>query len=154
MGNKKSSEHLLSFEYSQITDEIFIGTNMCCQTHFDKGLLVKGVSADISLDNEKVDSPFGVDFFSWIPVVDHEAPSEVQFELGVVILDKLVKLKKKVYVHCVHGHGRAPTMVAAYFVSRGDSVQGAIEGIKQKRPSIHLDDVQIEALEKFSKKKK
>lgn len=38
------------FEYSQITDYIYIGNNMCCQQHFSKELLKKGVRVDISLE--------------------------------------------------------------------------------------------------------
>jgi len=144
-------DHSLSFEYNQITDEIFIGTNMCCRVHFDKELLTKGITADVSVEGEKVDAPFGVEFFSWIPVEDHTPPSQDQLQLGVSVLDRLVKMKKKVYVHCEHGHGRAPTLVAAYFISLGDSVARALERIKEKRPSMHLDDTQVEVLEIFER---
>jgi len=64
-------------------------------------------------------------------------------------LQKLVAMKKKVYVHCKNGHGRAPTLVAAYFVKQGKSVDEALATIKAKRPSIHLKDIQRKTLEKF-----
>jgi len=45
----------LTFEYSQITKYIYIGTNMCCQTHFDKSLIKKEIRADISLEEKTLD---------------------------------------------------------------------------------------------------
>ncbi|MBI5023033.1 MAG: dual specificity protein phosphatase family protein [Candidatus Magasanikbacteria bacterium] len=66
------------------------------------------------------------------------------------VLEKLVSLKKKIYVHCKNGHGRAPTLVAAYLIRQGKSPDKAITFIKAKRPSIHLEDVQRQALVEFS----
>lgn len=151
MQENKTSDHSLSFEYNQITDEIFIGTNMCCAAHFKKELLAKGITADISVEGEKVDAPFGVEFFSWIPVRDHTPPTRDQMHLGTSVLDKLVKMKKKIYVHCQHGHGRAPTLVAAYFINCGMSTDEALSFIKSKRPSIHLDETQVDTLREFEK---
>lgn len=139
------------FEYNQITDQIFIGTNFCCQIHFDEDLLSKDITVDVSLEGEKVDAPYGVEFFSWIPVKDEHAPTMDQFGIGVSVLDKLIKMGKKVYVHCEHGHGRAPTLVAAYFISQGTTTESAAARIKEKRPVIHLNNVQITALKKFEK---
>ena len=94
----KKPDHPLSFEYNQITDEIFIGTNMCCTVHFDEELIKKGITADISVEAEKLDAPFGVEFFSWIPVKDYTSPTEDQLKLGVHVLDSLIDMKKKVYI--------------------------------------------------------
>lgn len=150
MKNNGHIEHdNLIFEYNEITPLIYIGTNMCCQTHFDAELLELGVKANISLEANKLDTPFGVDFYLWLPTEDLSAPTEDQLELGVTTLDKLIKLKNKIYVHCRFGHGRAPTLVAAYFISQGMSVEDAILKIKEKRSSIHISETQKEALKKF-----
>jgi hypothetical protein len=45
----KHSKHV-PFEYTKITKNIFIGSNQCCQVHFKKSLLDKGIKADISLE--------------------------------------------------------------------------------------------------------
>lgn len=110
----------------------------------------EGITADISLEEDHLDAPFGVEFYAWIPVKDNTAPTRDQFELGVSILEKIVLLKKKVYVHCKYGHGRAPTLVAAYLIKQGKTVNEAIEFIKSKRPSMHLEEVQIKALKAWS----
>jgi len=142
-------EHKSTLDYNQITDNIFIGTNQCCQIHFDEELIAKGVEADISLEEKRVDKPFGVKFYTWLSTTDHTPPSPDQIVHGVAVIENLIALGKKIYVHCQKGHGRAPTLVAAYLVHTGKTVDDAIALIKEKRPVIHLDDSQVEALRVF-----
>lgn len=139
-------------EYNYITDGIYIGTNQCCQGHFDEKLKQEGIEADISLERERIDTPFGVQFYVWIPIKNHTAPTNEQIDFCVTALEKLVSMGKKIYVHCQNGHGRAPTIVAAYLIKKGKSVDEAIEFIKTKRPSIHLEEVQKDFLKNFFKK--
>ena len=138
-------------EYNYITDGIYIGTNQCCQTHFDEKLTKEGITADISLEEDRIDAPFGVEFYVWIPVKNHVSPAPDQLEFGVSVLEKLVSLGRKIYVHCKNGHGRAPTLVAAYLVKNGKTPQEAEEYIRQRRPTIHLENVQRQALINFNR---
>ncbi|MDO8669699.1 MAG: dual specificity protein phosphatase family protein [Candidatus Buchananbacteria bacterium] len=137
------------FDYDQITEEVFIGTNMCCQFGFDKELIAKNVKADISLEEEKVDAPLGADYFLWLPTKNHEAPTQDKLILGVQTLEFLISKRIKIYIHCKNGHGRAPAMFAAYLIKKGMAVNDAISYIQNKRPAIHLNETQIEALKKF-----
>ncbi|MBI2020660.1 dual specificity protein phosphatase family protein [Candidatus Daviesbacteria bacterium] len=143
-----------TLEFDYITSGIYIGTNQCCQTHFDEKLKKEGITADISLEEERMDAPFGVDFYVWIPVKNRTAPTQDQLNFGVSTLENLISLKKKIYVHCQNGHGRAPTLVAAYLISQGKSSTEAVEFIKSKRPAIHLEEVQASALETFFNRQK
>lgn len=138
-------------DYNTITDGIYIGTNQCCQTHFDETLLAKeGIGVDISLEYERTDQPFGVEFYLWIPIKNHAAPTQAQLAFIVYVLEKLVAMQKRIYVHCRNGHGRAPTLVAAYLMkTKGMSPEGAEAFIKSKRPTIHIEEVQREAIRKF-----
>lgn len=139
-------------QYSKITDYIYIGTNECCrQKQFIKELLREGIEADISLEERRVDAPFGVKYYLWLPVRDHYPPSQEQFKLGVAALKKLIELKKKVYLHCEKGHARAPTLVAAFFISEGMSFKQALSLLKSKRPVIHQNKRQINGLKKFER---
>jgi protein-tyrosine phosphatase len=138
------------FEYNKITDYLYLGTNQCCQVHFKKSLLKKGVRADISLEKERLDNPFGVDYFLWLPVVDRKAPAQKQLLIGAKTIKALVENKIKVYVHCKRGHGRSPTLIAAYFILEGMKTDKAIKRIRAKR-DIHLRLNQIKALKKFEK---
>jgi protein-tyrosine phosphatase len=142
----------LIFEYNKIIEYIYLGTNQCCQVHFKKELLKKGIKADISLEKERIDAPFGVDYYLWLPVKDHTAPSQKQLILGVNFIENLIKNKIKVYVHCQRGHGRAPTLVAAYLISKGKTVEQAVESIKKKRPVVHPNKIQINALRRYRAK--
>jgi protein-tyrosine phosphatase len=147
MGQHQAKE----FEYNYIADGISIGTNQCCTMHFDERLLQEGVTADMSLEEERLDAPFGVDFYVWIPVKNQAAPDPQKLEFGVAVLEKWVAMGRKMYVHCANGHGRAPTVVAAYLIkAKGYTPEEAEAFVKEKRPSIHLEDVQREALLRFA----
>lgn len=141
-------ENKLDFSY--ITDGVSIGTNQCCQTHFDEKLKGEGITADISLEEDRLDAPFGVAFYVWIPVKNHAAPTRDQLEFGVSVLEKLVAMGKKIYVHCKNGHGRAPTLVAAYLVRKGKNPAEAEAFVAAKRPAAHLEEAQRQALSAYA----
>lgn len=145
----KKGDHV-QFDFNQITDEIYLGTNSCCTMHFEKNLLDKDILADISLEAEKIDQPFGVNSYLWLPTIDHAAPTMEALALGTQMMTFLINNKKKVYVHCQNGHGRAPTLVAAYFMSQGLSLDKAIKKIRTKRREIHIEPVQKATLELFA----
>ncbi len=154
MNLKEFDEHKVDLEYNQIDEYIYLGTNYCCQIHFNEDLLEKGIRADISLEGERIDEPKGVDIFLWLPTIDGTAPTQEKLEIGVACIDKIIKNKIKVYIHCKNGHGRAPTLLAAYYISKGLSVKEAIEKIEKKRPEIHPNEEQIRALEEFGERLK
>lgn len=140
---------LKGFDYDQISETVFIGTNMCCQFGFHRELLAKGVRADISLEKEKIDAPVGVDYFLWLPTKDMEAPTQDALQIGVQALEFFAQKNIKVYIHCKNGHGRAPTLYLAFLISRGMDIQPALASLKAKRPSVHLNEIQLQALKKF-----
>jgi protein-tyrosine phosphatase len=148
--NDQDHGEIKILEYNYIKDGIYIGTNKCCVGHFDLGLQDEGIEADISLELERLDEPFGVSFFVWLPTKDKHAPTLAQLRFGALAISNLVEQKKKIYVHCQNGHGRAPTLVSAYLIKKGMSVEEAIELIKAKRPTIHLNDEQLKALKVFA----
>ena len=154
---KKSNKmkHIISktLEFSKITEYIHIGTNKCCTLGFSHILLKAGIKADISLEEFRVDAPFGVDYYLWLPTKDHKAPTIKQLCIGVAAIDELTKQKIKTYVHCQNGHGRAPTLVAAYLISKGKNVEEAIDFIKKRRLIIHPNKEQVGALLDFKKAK-
>lgn len=146
-------EHIAGkpLDYNYIIEGIYIGTNQCCMMGVAEVLKKEGVIADISLEDIQLDQPFGVEMYTWIPTPDHTPPTPDQLSFGVSTLAKLVDLKKKVYVHCKNGHGRASTLVAAYLIHKGATLEEALRIIKEQRPTIHLQDSQREALEKFAR---
>ena len=140
---------LHGFDYDQINEDVFIGTNMCCQFGFAKELLEKNVRADISLEETRVDAPHGVDFFVWLPTVNGQAPSPDKLAFGVESLEFFAKRNVKVFIHCKNGHGRAPTLYVAYLIKKGMTLSAAMASLKEKRPTIHFTEAQTKALRTF-----
>lgn len=138
----------VTMEHSDITPYISIGTNMCCSMHGDR-LVKLGFDADLDLEEERQEAPPAINFYTWIPIPNHVAPSQDQLDFGVAVIRELVALRKKVYVHCHNGHGRAPTIVATYLTTTGKTTEEALQMIAAKRPEVHLEDVQRQALDEF-----
>ena len=112
----------------------------------------EGIAADISLEGERIDQPFGVEMYVWVPIPDHTPPTMDQTEFAVTVLKKLVSQNKKIYVHCKNGHGRTSTILVAFFMqTRRYTKDQAIEFIQSKRPTIHLQDSQLSFLDEFQK---
>lgn len=148
-------DHIM--DYSAITDRIFVGSDLCkgnvCPIHnveFKK----LGVTVELNMSMEKKEFPPNeMDVYSWLPVKDGFPPNECQLEIGTSIINEAVTNGNKVYLHCKNGHGRSPTMLAAYFIRfLNKTTDEAIDMIKMKRPEIHLQEVQINALKAFENK--
>ena len=127
---------------------------MCCQKHFDKDILAKGIRADFSVESERMDNPEGIDYYFWMPVKDYHAPTHRQMMVGAKILKSLASSKIKTYIHCKLGHGRSPTIVAAYLITEGMSADDAVRLIMKKRKCMHLQNPQLKALKMFEAKVK
>lgn len=142
--------HHPKFDLSQITEFVFLGTNLCClnRSHIQI-LLDLGVTAEIDLEKERQDAAPGVAVYLWLPVVDKTAPSMDQLAAGVALIENTTKRGKRVFVHCQYGHGRSPTLIAAYLISQGKTVIEAIGTIKAARPEIHLEDSQMQLLGEY-----
>jgi len=111
-----------------------------------------GVTCDISMEEERIDAPFGVEYFLWLPTPDHAGPSLRSFEISVSVMRDVLSVGEKVYVHCKNGHGCALSMVAAYFIAvDGMSVEVAVGVLKEARPEVCFEDVQIARLEEWAR---
>ena len=145
------------FDYSKITEKIYVGSDFCkggvCLIHGEEFKSL-GISVELNLSHEENElPPNNLEIYTWIPVVDGYAPSQNQLDVGTSIINEAVKDDKVVYVHCRNGHGRSPTVVAAYFIRyEGLGVDEIIGVIKGKRPEIHIEKVQRAALKKFKKR--
>lgn len=144
-------------EYSKITENIYLGSDLCspqvCKLH-EPEFKKLGVSVEISLTAELKDTPTNnVVIYAWIPVKDESSPSEDQLDLGSEIINMAVNQGRKVYLHCRLGHGRSPTMLAAYLIRyQKMAVADALEFIKQSRAEIHPNDEQMQTLSIYAKK--
>jgi len=144
-------------DYTKIDDNIYIGSNLCkgsvCPVH-EPEFTKLGVCVEINLDNEKKETPpDNIDTYVWMPVVDGHPPSPDQLDLGSALINQAVKNNKTVYVHCKNGHGRSPTLIAAYYIRYYRiTLSEAEKIIKKKRSEIHIEKTQIKALKDFEQK--
>jgi len=147
-------EHMhIQLSYNQISDLIYAGNNMCCQTHFEEELLSKGITADISLEAERLDNPQGVKYFFWMPWIEDTAPTVELIDLALNVVDSLLNQNIKTYVHCRNGHGRTSTFLASYFIRKNKiAADEALKLVFEKRPSGHLNDVQKQFLVEYAKR--
>lgn len=146
---KKNPANHVVMEVSEITPNVFVGTNACCRVHYKLMLLDRGVSHDISLEGEQVDQPYGVDSYLWLPTPDHEAPTALHLALGTSYMKDVIRRGGKLYLHCKNGHGRAPTLAAAFLTTQGLTPEAAVDLIRSKRPETHLEQAQMDVLRAF-----
>ena len=139
----------VSLRFSEVTPNILIGPQY---GRFGKSKLQKaGVTASVSMRAEYDDEAYGLAMkeYSYLPTVDNTAPSIEHLQQGVEFMRGVVESGGTVYVHCGSGVGRAPTMVAAYLISQGMSVQEAIDQIHAARPFIRVLPSQKERLVEY-----
>lgn len=150
--SKKRYKSHEKIKYNRITPQIYIGTNLCCFDHFAK-LKKLGVSVDIDLENERVERFSGstIDMMLWLPTPNGHAPSIDKLIAGVRFMGAVLARGKRLYVHCKNGHGRAPTLVAAYFTTQGMTPGRAVSFVKRKRPVVHVNREQMAALRQFAR---
>lgn len=85
-----------------------------------------------------------------LPTSDMTAPSLENLDRGVRFIQEQVSAGGKVYVHCHKGEGRGPSMVAAYLISLGMSVEEAVAYIGYYRPFIRPNRQQMRRLYEFA----
>src|SRR3990172_3193717 len=89
------------FDLSKITDQIFIGSDLCrggvCIIHGEEFKKL-GVGFELNLSHEQNELPpkdMEVGYL-WLPVVDGYAPSQTQLDIGTSAMHEAIKNGKKV----------------------------------------------------------
>lgn len=151
----RNDEH--QFNYSKIADNLYLGSDFCqggvCLLHgaeFEK----LGIFVEINLSKEENElPPTNIESYIWLPVADGSVPTPDQFDIGTSAINEALKNGKAVYVHCKNGHGRSPTLIAAYYIRfQGKSVDEAVAFTQGQRNEIHVELAQREALQKYLEK--
>jgi protein-tyrosine phosphatase len=88
--------------------------------------------------------------YLYLPTEDNIAPALDDLRKGVEFIQTEVKQGGSVYIHCMEGLGRGPTMAAAYLVSTGCSPEQAWRKIQTIRPFIRPMPEQQEQLARFA----
>lgn len=81
-----------------------------------------------------------------LPTADLQASTVEQLREGIEFIGTHVKQGQKVYIHCRWGEGRGPSMVLAYLISTGMTLDDALSLVQSVRPFARPTRVQIERL--------
>jgi protein-tyrosine phosphatase len=127
----------MSFNFSHITDDLFIGNTPLVQDY--DGLRELGIRLVINMR------------FSRGPYPDpHQAPIQLlwlrsidspffplsiaKLMVGAKTALETIRLGGKVYVHCSYGRHRGPAMGACVLIAQGYHPQSAMDLISERRP--------------------
>lgn len=136
-------------ELDWVTPELAIGSDLR-----DVGFLkAQGIGAIIGLQAERSDDESklgsgGIEYL-YVPIKDGHAPELSQIQTMVEWINSQHEVKRKVYMHCAAGVGRAPTMAMAYLVSTGLTADQAYTEIKGKHHDTDPGPKQIEAVREY-----
>ena len=135
---------------SQITPQLHVGGQY--RRRGWPRLASRGVTAVVNLRVEFDDNDAGIapPRYLYLPTVDDNPPTLEQLHAGVAFIAEEIARGGGVYVHCGSGVGRAATMAAAYLVSTGLTPDQAWARIREVRPFIRPNPVQVAQVERFA----
>jgi len=134
--------------YSEVTPQIFIGGQH--RLHGWPILQSWGISAVVNLRRYKDSPTITAGRYLHLPTIDNTPPTLEDLERGVQFIGEAIEQGRKVYIHCGVGVGRAPTLLAAYLVSKGHTPMEAWQMIRRVRPFIWPMRAQIVQVDRFA----
>ncbi len=81
-----------------------------------------------------------------LPIPEDLAPTILQVQEFVKFADTIMSHKQAVAVHCTGGNHRTGTLLASYFVAKGEEPETVIQRIRQIHPTAQLSQLQTEWL--------
>lgn len=129
MGKMKESTYPLKW----ITPQVAISYAPHSQNDIDN-LKAQGIEAVLNLcaecyDLHEIEAAAGL-AVHWLPVPDEDAPEISAAQKAIEWLDSAVAQDKKVLVHCRFGIGRTGTMVTAWLLKQGYTMDDALEMLR------------------------
>ena len=126
-------------QYSRVTDALFVGPQF---RENGKGTLARaGITHIVNMRSEFDDAKHGLTkgrcgtyHYCHLPTIDDEPISSPHIARGIQFIDSAIDSDGKVYIHCSAGVGRAPSMAAAYLISKGYCANDALESHKKGSP--------------------
>lgn len=133
---------------STITPYLFLGGQ-----YYRHGISVlkhRGVTAIVNMRlSQRYIPDLGQIKYLHLPTKDRYPPTLEQLQRGVAFITEEISQNGKVYIHCAYGETRGPTMVIAYLVSTGMSVEDALLEVQKVRSFANPTPIQIQQLQAF-----
>jgi atypical dual specificity phosphatase len=87
-----------------------------------------------------------------VPVDDMTAPTQEQLDQCIQAIIRAHARRLGAAVYCGAGLGRTGTILAAYFVHKGESARTAIAHVRKLRPGSVETDEQEEAIQEYARR--
>jgi hypothetical protein len=132
--------------FDRITEVIWLGSRIATGDDYHH-LRAQGVRACVDMKREGPD-PWSFDAFLWLPTPDHLPPTQTHLRMGISFLRACEEVRMPVFVACMAGVGRSPTLVLAHLLAgpfREGGPDAALEFLCARRPVAHPNPEQIEA---------
>jgi protein-tyrosine phosphatase len=135
---------------THITQYIYLGGQISLRGW--RTLQKWGVQSLVNMRVEWDDRKLGIrtPYYLWLPTIDGTPSTVEQLARGAKFIHEQAVAGRPVYIHCAAGLGRSPTQVVAYLMTRGSSVEEAIEYVEQRRPIISPSPKQLLRLKEFA----
>ena len=88
-----------------------------------------------------------------LPLSDGSAPTPEQFRTFLQFMEHQRRVDHPVIVHCLAGRGRTGTVVAAYLIAHGHTVDGALAHIRSLQPLAVETPQQLDFLHEVDEKR-
>lgn len=134
---------------SQITAQLFLGSQynlLGLQKLKDLGVTA---IVNMRMHNDYSDAEHEGIKYMHLPTVDNTPPPLDILIKGAEFIDREIKNKGVVYVHCRQGLGRGPTMAMAYLIKTGLTFEAAYAMVKRVRIFINPRPGQVQMLKKL-----
>ena len=121
-----------------------------------KRLKALGITAIINMRSQIIHLKTAESEFNYLhlPTLDNNPPDIELLIKGVNFIDDEIKNGGKVYINCLKGLGRSPTLALAYLMKKGKSFDEAHSQLKSLRPEISISvfqEMKLKELEEHYK---
>jgi len=103
-----------------------------------------------SFDDTPTLTEYGINYHR-IPAPDCTGFTIEQYKSGTQWIDDKVRTGSRIYMHCKSGLGRSPTMMIAYLIKKGSSLEDAYKFVCKRHPVTLISLGQVKSLQLFKK---
>jgi protein-tyrosine phosphatase len=134
-----------------ITDNVLLAGGGISPTNWQQ-VVELNISAVVNLRSEHQNvfaEPWPIAYL-WLPVADQTEPTVEQLLLGAQFIHANVQANRKVLVHCRMGIHRSATVVRAYLLYTGLSLDDALAKLGENGPRLYGTERELALLNEFS----